>query len=203
MFGLSPSTNLGRRNSGIRLLSSKRPYKPLTLGRSTESRFIDRLVLRQNLTSHTSSLHGEPRILTDIQTKCGALRNVSCLNDSELWTRGDRDNIMRLYNLQGELLRSIQTEGGHSPRDIAVTQSKELVYTDIENTSINLISSTNIRTLITPLGWSLFYLCSALSGDLLVIMESDDKKQTKVVRYSDSIEKQSIQWDALCIWWLH
>ena len=137
----------------------------------------------------------EPRILTDIQTKCGALRNVSCLNDNELWTRGDRDNIMSLYNLEGELLRSIQTKGGHSPRDIAVTQSKELVYTDIENTSINLISSTNIRTLITPLGWSPFYLCSELSGDLPVIMESDDKKQTKVVRYSDSIETQSIQWD--------
>nr|XP_022307815.1 uncharacterized protein LOC111113816 [Crassostrea virginica] len=84
----------------------------------------------------------EPRILTDIQTKCEALRNVSCLNDSELWTRGDRDNIMSLYNLQGELLRSIQTESGHSPQDIAVTQNKELVYTDIENTSINLISKT-------------------------------------------------------------
>ena len=26
----------------------------------------------------------EPRILTDIQTKCGGLRNVSCLNDSAL-----------------------------------------------------------------------------------------------------------------------
>ncbi|XP_022327045.2 uncharacterized protein LOC111126590 [Crassostrea virginica] len=135
----------------------------------------------------------EPRILTDIQTEYRDLYSVSCLSDSELWTCGD--NILRLYNLQGELLRSIRTKSGNWPEDIAVTRSGDLVYTDYFDSSINLVSGTQIQTLITLRGWRPYYLCSTSSGDLLVIMKSDDRKQTKVVRYSGSTEKQSIQWD--------
>ncbi|XP_022324097.2 uncharacterized protein LOC111125000 [Crassostrea virginica] len=135
----------------------------------------------------------EPRILTDIQTEYrDLLRSVSCLSDSELWTRGG-DNILRLYSLQGELLRSVQTKSGNLPRDIAVTRSGDLVYTD--GSSINLVSGTQIQTLITLRGWKPLYLCTTSSGDLLVIMRSDDLQQTKVLRYSGSTEKQSIQWD--------
>nr|XP_022317008.1 uncharacterized protein LOC111120519 [Crassostrea virginica]XP_022317018.1 uncharacterized protein LOC111120519 [Crassostrea virginica] len=135
----------------------------------------------------------EPRILTDIQTEYRYLDSVSCLSDSELWTYGGYDNILRLYNLQGELLRSVQTKSGYYPRDIAVTRSGGLVYADYR--SINLVSGTQIQTLITLRGWRPRGLCSTSSGDLLVTMESDDGKQTKVVRYSGSTEKQSIQWD--------
>ncbi|XP_022324070.2 uncharacterized protein LOC111124986 [Crassostrea virginica] len=136
----------------------------------------------------------EPRILTDIQTEYRLLRSVSCLSDSEFWTRGG-DNILRLYNLQGELLRSVQTKSGNRPWDIAVTRRGDLVYTDWKDRSINLVSGTQIQTLITLRGWRPYNLCSTSSGDLLVIMRSDDYKQTKVVRYSGSTEKQSIQWD--------
>ncbi|XP_078331526.1 uncharacterized protein LOC144625198 [Crassostrea virginica] len=152
----------------------------------------------------------EPRILTDIETECRDLYSVSCLSDSELWTRGDNDNILRLYNLQGELLRSVQTKSGNPPGDIAVTLSGDLVYTDYEDSSINLVSGTQIQTefklsgkksktkiqpVITLRGWKPYNLCSTSHGDLLVIMYSDDGKQTKVVRYSGSTEKESIQWD--------
>ncbi|XP_078331353.1 uncharacterized protein LOC111126577 [Crassostrea virginica] len=136
----------------------------------------------------------EPRILTDIHTECEYLRSVSCLSDSELWTCGLDDNILRLYNLQGELLRSVQTKSGGTPWDIAVTRSGYLVYADWER-SIKLVRGTQIQTLITLQGWRPLRLCSTSSGDLLVIMSSDDSKQTKVVRYSGSTEKQSIQWD--------
>ena len=119
---------------------------------------------------------------------------MSCLSDSELWTRGD-NNILRLFNLQGELLRSVQTKSGNMPQDIAVTRSGDLVYTDPRDRSINLVSGTHIQTLITLWGWRPRNLCSTSSGDLLVTMESDDVKQTKVVRYSGSTEKQTIQWD--------
>ncbi|XP_078331651.1 uncharacterized protein LOC111101564 [Crassostrea virginica] len=141
----------------------------------------------------------EPRILTDIQTEyigiLNGLRSVSCLNDIELWTCGN-DNILRLYNLQGELLRYVQTKAGKYPRDIAVTQSGDLMYTDYEDRSINIVSDTQIQTLIRLRGWRPCFLCiSTASGDLLVIMISNDDKQTKVVRYSGSTEKRSIQWD--------
>ncbi|XP_078331536.1 uncharacterized protein LOC144625206 [Crassostrea virginica] len=143
----------------------------------------------------TYPLLDEPRILTDIQTECTDLLSVSCLSDSELWTCCLTNNILRLYNLQGELLRSIQTKSGNMPYDISVTRSGDLVYTDYGDSSINLVNGTQIQRLITLRGWGPRYLCSTSSGDLLVIMDSDDDEQTKVVRYSGSTEKQSIQWD--------
>nr|XP_022324083.1 uncharacterized protein LOC111124994 [Crassostrea virginica] len=137
----------------------------------------------------------EPQILTDIQTEyTREIHNVSCLSDSELWTRGN-GNILRLYHLQGELLRSVQTKSGSVPSDIAATRSGDLVYADYSDRSINLVSGTQIQTLITLRGWGPHGVCSTSSGDLLVVMVSDDYKQTKVVRYSGSTEKQSIQWD--------
>nr|XP_022330761.1 uncharacterized protein LOC111129008 [Crassostrea virginica] len=137
----------------------------------------------------------EPRILTDIQTEYRRLLTVSCLSDSELWTRGLYHKILRLYNLQGELLRSVKTKSENWPRDIAVTRSGDLVYIDDWDRSINIVSGTQIQTLIRLRGWIPRYLCSTSSGNLLVSMRSDDDKQTKVVRYSGSTEKQSIQWD--------
>nr|XP_022306699.1 tripartite motif-containing protein 3-like [Crassostrea virginica] len=144
-------------------------------------------------------LSDSPRILNDIQTEFGGysngLYNVSCLSDEEIWTSGYNNKIMKLYNLKGEVQKSVQTKSGNAPKDIAVTQSGGLVYTDYHDRSINLVSGTQIQTLITLPGWRPLHLCSTSSGDLLVIMRSDDEKQTKVVRYSGSTEKQTIQWD--------
>nr|XP_022308318.1 uncharacterized protein LOC111114320 [Crassostrea virginica] len=116
----------------------------------------------------TYPLPDEPRILTDIQTEYRDLYSISCLSDSELWTCG-RDKIMKLYNLQGELLRSIQTKSGNWPDDIAVTRSGDLVYTDPKDSSINLVRGTKIQTLITLRSWRPFHLCTTSSEDLLII----------------------------------
>nr|XP_011425043.2 uncharacterized protein LOC105326610 [Crassostrea gigas] len=138
-----------------------------------------------------------PQIITDINTKywdSNRLRNVSCLNDDELWTSG-QDNIMRLYNLHGKLVKSIRTDSGKQPVDIAVAQSGELVYTDPSDGTVNIVKNTQIQPVIRLRGWGPGFLCGTFSGDLLVVMISDDNKQTKVVRYSGSTEKQSIQYD--------
>nr|XP_022305821.1 uncharacterized protein LOC111112576 [Crassostrea virginica] len=149
-----------------------------------------------------------PRLITELDTGYNLLYNVSCLSDEEIWTSGDNNKIMKLYNLKGKLLKSVQTKSGTAPWDIAVTRSGDLVYTDYEDISINLVrgthiqtlfsrlvSGTQIQTLITLRGWRPRRLCSTSTGDLLVIMTSDEDKQTKVVRYSGSTEKQTIQWD--------
>ena len=149
-----------------------------------------------------------PRLVTDIPTTYTGydyLFYVSCLSDEEIWTCGTNQTL-KLYNMKGELLKSVQTKSGNIPQDITVTQSGDLVYADEEDRSINLVSSTQslfrrlvsgtqIQTLITLRGWKPLGLCSTSSGDLLVIMNSDDEKQAKVVRYSGSTEKQTIQYD--------
>ena len=109
-------------------------------------------------------------------------------------TRG-KDKIKRLYNLKGDLLRSVQIKSGEYPGDITVTRSGDLVYGDYSDNSISLVSGTQKQTLITLGGWKPHGLCSTASGDLLVIMDSDDRKQSKVMRYSGSTEKQNIQVD--------
>ncbi|XP_056004197.1 E3 ubiquitin-protein ligase TRIM36-like [Ostrea edulis] len=136
----------------------------------------------------------EPRLTAAIDTGYKYLHSVSCLSEDQVWTCGN-NKTMKLLNLQSELLTSIQTKSGNRPEDIAVTRDGDLVYTDPINKTINLIKNKQIQTVITLQGWYPLYVCSTASDDLLVTMNSDDRKQYKVVRYSSSTEKQSIQFD--------
>lgn len=124
-----------------------------------------------------------PLVLTTINTSndCG-LYGVTSLNDK----------IMELYNLQGRLVKSIQTESGNRPQDIAATKSDDLVYIDDIEKTVNIVKNTNIETMVVSPGWIPRYVCSTSSDDLLVVMDNA-AKQTRVVRYSGSTEKQIIQ----------
>lgn len=79
--------------------------------------------------------------------------NVSCMSDEEIWT-GGTDNIIRLYNLNGELLKSAQTKSGKWPRGIYVsaTQKRDLMYADYEYGSINIVKNKETKQLIRKTG---------------------------------------------------
>ncbi|XP_062580145.1 uncharacterized protein LOC134242126 [Saccostrea cucullata] len=103
---------------------------------------------------------------------------------------------MKLYSInQGSLLKSITTKSGKWPEDITVMQSGDLVYTDYYDRTVNIVKNEKIDEVIKLQHWRPFGICSTSSGDLLVIMYSDYYKQTRVVRYSGSTEKQTIQFD--------
>jgi hypothetical protein len=136
----------------------------------------------------------EPRVDVAIDTGHSQLLSVRCLSDEEVWTIGD-SRVLKLLNLRGEVLKSIPTKSGSVPRDIAVTRDGDLAYTDAVNNTVNVVKNKKIQTVVTLHGWIPLYVCSTSSGELLVTMVSDDGEQSKVVRYSGSSEKQTIQFD--------
>lgn len=143
----------------------------------------------------STPLMDEPKVTTVIDTGyTNPLHSVICHKDTEVWTCGIY-SIMKLFNLQGKLVKSIKSKSGSRPMDIAKRRSWNLVYTDYYDCTVNIVENTQIQQLISLRKWKPRSICSTFSDDLLVIMDSDDDKQTKVVRYSGSIEKQCIQFD--------
>ncbi|XP_065925004.1 tripartite motif-containing protein 3-like [Magallana gigas] len=139
------------------------------------------------------SLMDEPQVITEIDTYYGLLIGITCLNDTEVWTRGN-GKIMRLYNLHGKQVKSIETKSGNDPGDITVTRNGDLVYADNKDRTVNIVKNKTIEMVIKLRKWKPDRVCSTSCGDLLVFMVSDDDKQAKVVRYSGSTEKQTIQY---------
>jgi sugar lactone lactonase YvrE len=120
-------------------------------------------------------------------------RSVSCHSEEKLLTCGS-SNAIEVLNPQGELQSSVQTKSRKVPEDIAVTRDGDIVYTDPGDRTVNLVKNEEIRTLITLKKWKPMFVCCTASDDLLVVMVSDHKL-SKIVRYSGSTEKQSIQYD--------
>ncbi|XP_062603325.1 E3 ubiquitin-protein ligase TRIM36-like [Saccostrea cucullata] len=134
----------------------------------------------------------EPEVINIIDTGYKYLNSVTCLGDEEIWTCGN-SKVMKLYNLQGKLLKSIQTKSKIPPREIAVTEYGELVYTDEVTRTVNLVKNKQIEELIRLMGWIPENVCVDASGDLLVTMASDT--ESKIVRYFGSSVKQTIQYN--------
>lgn len=70
-------------------------------------------------------------------------------------------------------MREIHTKSGNKPYDIAVTKNGDLVYTDNEEETVNILRNNKTQTQI--------------SGDILIVMNND--KISKVVRYSGLTKK--------------
>lgn len=100
-------------------------------------------------------LLAEPRIIAEIHTNYGAsdkLRSVSDVNDTEIWTCGD-SNVMKLYDLQDELVKLIKTKSENIPSNIEVTKNGDLVYADYVDRTVNIVQNTNIREVVKLKGW--------------------------------------------------
>uniref|UniRef100_K1QSJ3 Tripartite motif-containing protein 3 n=1 Tax=Magallana gigas TaxID=29159 RepID=K1QSJ3_MAGGI len=136
----------------------------------------------------------EPELVTTIQTGYENLRSVTCVNEDTIWTSG-RTNDIKCLNIKGSLLRTIHTKSGKWPIDIAVDSDGDLLYSEWETRTVNKVKKRQTEELIRLQGWRPYNLCVTSTGDLLVTMYIDDETQSKVVRYSGSTEKQTVQFD--------
>ncbi|XP_062584624.1 tripartite motif-containing protein 2-like [Saccostrea cucullata] len=143
----------------------------------------------------TKELLEEPELITTINIGDKKLRSVACLSEEEICTTGYEVSDMKCFNIQSSLIKTIKTKSGEGPNDIAVTGDGDLVYSDWKTKTLNKVKNGQIEEMIRLQGWVPENLCVTSSDELLVSLYSDDKTQPKVVRYSGSKEKQTIQFD--------
>ena len=135
-----------------------------------------------------------PEVLNTIKTGHEFLRNVTCLNDEQIWTSGEAGDI-KCFNIQGVLQKLIKIKSGEFPYDIAVDRDGALLHSDWENKAVYEVKNGQTEEIIRLQGWIPCDLCITSSGDLLVTMLKNDKTQSKVVRYSGSSVEQTVQFD--------
>ncbi|XP_065938038.1 uncharacterized protein [Magallana gigas] len=142
-----------------------------------------------------TELLDEPELVATIQTGYEELRSVACLKDGSIWTSGLTKDI-KCFNIEGSLLQTIKQKSGDFPNHIAVDKDGNLLYISDEIKTVYKVRNGQTEELIRiPSKWTPRRLCVTSTGDLLVTMFSDDYTQSKVVRYSGSTEKQTIQFD--------
>nr|XP_022296605.1 uncharacterized protein LOC111106282 [Crassostrea virginica] len=154
----------------------------------------ERVFTAKKPSASVRELSDEPDVLNTIKMGHRRLLSVTCLNEEQIWTSGETADI-KCFNIQGVLQKTINTKSGDWPDDIAVDRDRALLYSDRITGTVYKVKNDQTEAIIRLQGWSPTQLCVTSSGDLLVTMFSDDETQSKVVRYSDSTVKQTIQFD--------
>nr|XP_022338495.1 uncharacterized protein LOC111134022 [Crassostrea virginica] len=139
-------------------------------------------------------LLNESEVLDTINTGYENLCSVVCLNEEEIWTSGQTPDI-KCFNTLGILQKTVKTKSRESPNDIAVYSDGALVYSDWKTSTVYKVKNDQTEEIIRLEGWTPTNLCVTSSGDILASMYRKDITQSKIVRYSGFIVKQTIHKD--------
>nr|XP_022295772.1 E3 ubiquitin-protein ligase TRIM31-like [Crassostrea virginica] len=151
----------------------------------------ERVFTSTKCNTSVTGLLAVPEVLNTISTEC-VLRSVTRPTEDKIWTSGQTADI-KSFNFQGILQKTIKTKEGIMPNDIAVDRDGALLYSCGVTRTVYKVKNDQTEGVITSKGWKPINLCATSSGDLLVTMYSDDWTQSKVVRYTGSLVKQTIQ----------
>ncbi|XP_048752263.2 uncharacterized protein LOC125663883 [Ostrea edulis] len=135
------------------------------------------------------------RVIATIPTGVNPLYHVACVGVDEAWVSG-ADKTIRRVDIHGSVGDTVATTCQKWPYDIRVNQQGELVYSEAENRTVNIVRHGRKETLITtPRGWHPGQLCCTKSGDILVSMFTTDQSQYKIVRYREHTVIQEVDRD--------
>ena len=137
-------------------------------------------------------LMNQVRVIATIPTNYKLL-GVACVREAETWIYGDDKTITRI-DIHGTVRDTVTTPCLQCPGGISVTKWRELIYSDQNRGTVNIVRHGKSGTLITaPRGCTPGKLCCTSSGDILVHMYKGTGPQTKnkIIRYQgQNIKKE-------------
>uniref|UniRef100_K1PTE4 Tripartite motif-containing protein 2 n=1 Tax=Magallana gigas TaxID=29159 RepID=K1PTE4_MAGGI len=146
------------------------------------------------LNTTVEELLDEPKLVATMKTGHNIFRCIACHSENRIWTSGETNEI-KCFNSKGSLLQTVYTKSGVFPNDITVYSDGDLIVSDGGKKTVYKVNIGQTEELIRLEEWRPLNLCVTTTGDLLVTMYSDDKTQSKVVCYSGTAAKQTIQFD--------
>ena len=143
------------------------------------------------LTNTLEELKDKARVVATIPTDFKSLLGVACVGDTEAWIHKDKTTITRI-DINGTEKDTFITTYQYGLSGIALTREGELIFSDSNSKTVNVVRHGESETLITtPRSWSPRGLCCTRSGDLLVHVYFLSGKP-KIIRYQGRKIKQEI-----------
>lgn len=148
-----------------------------------------------SLKAEISPSHERPKVsaVHVFNTGHPKLRSIAYFSEKEIWTCG-RSSELKCFDVKGQLKECLRTKSKEPPNDITVTKYGHLIYCDNGGT-INFLKNGQFEEVIKLIDWTPKNLCLTSSDDLLIMMYSHDFTHTRVVRYANFKEVQTIQFD--------
>nr|XP_022312180.1 uncharacterized protein LOC111117372 [Crassostrea virginica] len=136
-------------------------------------------------------------VIATIPTTFCSVWGIACIGEAGAWIYGNKKKIITRIDIHGVVKDTITTCQDW-PGDISVTRGKELIYSDYNSHTVNIVRDRKSETLITtPLGWIPGKLCCTRSGDILVhvLKGKYPQLQHKIIRYQGKNIDQEINND--------
>ncbi|XP_078330152.1 uncharacterized protein LOC111116857 [Crassostrea virginica] len=146
------------------------------------------------LTTGIGKLMDKIRVIATIPTTYNSLYGVACVGEVEAGIYGQNKTITRI-DIHGAVKDRVTTTCLHWPNGISVTKGIELMYSDFDSDTVNIVRDGKSETLITPpQGWAPGTLCCTRSGDILVHVYKVRGSETKnkIIRYQGKNIKEEI-----------
>ncbi|XP_061182712.1 uncharacterized protein LOC133191586 [Saccostrea echinata] len=139
----------------------------------------------------------EAKVIANIPTNVTNLFKVACVGSDKAWISGT-DKMITCVDIHGAVQDTVTSTCKTFPDDITVTRQGELIYSDANNRTVNIVRDGKTETLnTTPRSWHPQGLCCTRSGDILVSMGTTDDSLYKIVLYQGQRVTQEIDKDEL------
>ncbi|XP_052681111.1 uncharacterized protein LOC128161759 [Crassostrea angulata] len=141
----------------------------------------------------TKELRSKAKISVSIPTGCKPLYRVVCVGSNEAFVSGNDKSITRI-DIHGITLDMVTTDCQVRPNGISVNCHGELLYSNCDNRTVNLVRYGQAKVLMTlPIEWSPYSLCCTKSENILVHASSIERN--KIIKYQGQNVTQDIDKD--------